>query len=153
MKKHIATLLILFISFSAFAQLEKEKGYPKKISEKLKALKIAHITEQLDLTSEEAKVFWPIYNKHEDDLQELRDNLVRRKLEGLTKLSEDEAKQVLKDMIKLEKQKHELESQFLSDLSKVIPATKVLKLVRAERSFKRKMIEEFKGRRKPPRKN
>ena len=65
MKNKIFTIILLFVSISTFAQLEKEKGYTKKISEKLKALKVAHITEQLDLTKKEAENFWPIYNAHE----------------------------------------------------------------------------------------
>ena len=34
----------------------------------MKALKTAHITDQLDLTSAEAEKFWPIYNEFDAKL-------------------------------------------------------------------------------------
>ncbi|WGD34976.1 hypothetical protein [Olleya sp. YS] len=141
MKKHIITLLFLWIAFGAFAQNDNQR-------EKLKALKIAHITEQLDLTKKEAQVFWPIYNAHEEKLNTLRkESFDKRKEINVDELSEDEAKKMLLNMLNTEKQKQELESKYVNDLLAVLPATKVISLFKAERSFKRKMIEEFRGRR------
>ncbi|MGB6268365.1 MAG: sensor of ECF-type sigma factor [Olleya sp.] len=148
MKKYIIIVLVFLVSFSGTAQLEKEKGYVKQISEKLKALKIAHITEQLDLTTKEAEVFWPIYNAHEEKLNTLRTSSSeqRRKFD-LENATEEQAKKHVLDMLKIEKEKQNTENKFISDLLNVLPATKVIKLNRAERAFKRKMIEHFKNKR------
>jgi len=60
MKKYIYLVAIIAtISLNAMAQ----KG------ERLEAMKIGFITERLNLSSDEAKVFWPVYNKFTDDLK------------------------------------------------------------------------------------
>ena len=57
--KILTTLLLLF-SLMGFTQDDPSK------KEKIKALKTAFITTELDLTSAEAEKFWPIYNAFEE---------------------------------------------------------------------------------------
>ena len=118
-----------------------------KVREKIKALKIAHITEQMDLTQKEAQKFWPIYNANEAAEHKLREKSTeRRKEKKPEELSESEAKKLLLDMMNVEKEKQELQSRLVTDLLKFLPAKKIIALMRAERSFKRKMLQEFKSR-------
>lgn len=132
-------ILTLFISASVFAQ--------RPDREKIKALKIAHITEQLDLTETEAQKFWPIYNANEDAKSKLRESSMnRRKEQPIEELTESEAKSLLLEMEKAEKQKVALESKLLNQLFEILPAKKIIKLYQAERSFKQKMFEEYKKR-------
>ena len=56
MKTYII-LFFTFISLASFAQ-KKDKKF-----EKLKALKTGYISNELNLTSNEAEKFWPIYNQ------------------------------------------------------------------------------------------
>ena len=139
MKTITLFILTLFVSASVFAQ--------RPDREKIKALKIAHITEQLDLTETEAQKFWPIYNANEDAKSKLREaSMNRRKEQPIEELTESEAKSLLLDMEKTEKQKVALESKLLNQLLEILPAKKIIKLYQAERSFKQKMFEEFKKR-------
>jgi hypothetical protein len=41
---------------------------------KIEALKIAFITQKLDLTTSEAKMFWPVYNQYDDEVKNLKRN-------------------------------------------------------------------------------
>ncbi|MBU2920788.1 hypothetical protein KO504_05505 [Winogradskyella psychrotolerans] len=139
MKTIQTIILTLFVSASLFAQ--------KLDREKIKALKIAHITEQLDLTKTEAQKFWPIYNANEDAEDKLREqSMERRKEKRPEDLSETEAKSLLLDMEKMEKQKVAIHSKMLNELLEILPAKKIIKLYQAERSFKHKMFEEYKKR-------
>ncbi|MGB1308148.1 MAG: hypothetical protein ACPG6B_04510 [Oceanihabitans sp.] len=146
MKTTYILILSLFVSISTFSQkLDKEK---------IKALKIAHLTEQLNLTEKEAEVFWPIYNKKEAKEQELREKSYNKKKENkIEGLTETEAKKLLLDMLAIEKQKQELETNFVNNLLNVISAKKTVILYQAERSFRRKMIEQYKLRHKKITKN
>ncbi len=64
--KYIATLgLLLFLTVASFAQDRPDR-------EKIKALKVAFITERLDLSSKEAQLFWPIYNEQGSKMEDLR---------------------------------------------------------------------------------
>ncbi len=138
-------ILTLLVSASVFAQ--------KPDREKIKALKIAHITEQLDLTEAEAQKFWPIYNANEEAEDKLREKSSRRKDKKNEDLSESEAKTLLLEWEKSEKQKVELKSKMLSQLLEIMPAKKIIKLYQAERSFRHKMIEEYKKRHSKEKRN
>jgi len=141
MKTIYSLLLVLFVTANVFAQ--------RMDIEKIKALKIAHITEQLNLTEAEAQQFWPIYNANEALENKLRvKSGEKRKEQNPDDLSETEAKTMLLDMMVIEDEKQELHSQLVKDLLKVIPAKKIIKLMQAERSFKRRMFEEYRKRRK-----
>jgi len=131
--------LTLFVSASVFAQRPNR--------EKIQTLKIAHITEQLDLSKDEAQNFWPVYNAYEKSENKLRARFNKMGKDGQTEaLTESEAKVLLLNMVKLDKERVELRSKKLDDLLKVLPAKKIVKLVQTEKSFKRKMLQEFKSR-------
>lgn len=141
MKKIVITLLFIATTISVFSQGEEKR-------ERIKALKIAFITERLELTEIEAQKFWPIYNAHEKEVEMLRHNArdKRRNLKMET-LTENEAKKALIDFIAFEKEQQELKTQFVENLLTAIPAKKIIKLRLAESEFKKRMIQEMKSRR------
>lgn len=47
-------------------------------SERLHSLRIAFLTEEMDLTPEEAQAFWPVYNARDAELQKSRQSLRER---------------------------------------------------------------------------
>ena len=64
----IATALLFIASSSASAQ---DKGCaPEDWRDRIKAEKIAFITDAVGLTSAEAEKFWPVYNKFEAEKDE-----------------------------------------------------------------------------------
>ncbi len=141
--KQITILLLLIISVSAFGQPDG------KMRERIKAQKIAFITEKLNLTPEEAQKFWPIYNAHETEMEMLRINgrEKRRKLNPET-ISDAEAKQALTDLLAFEKEQQELKSDLVESLLTAIPAKKILALMKVEREFDRKLLERLREFRK-----
>ena len=63
---------LVFAVFSATAQTSAEDGQAPvnaKKEEKIKALYIAYISQQLVLTPTEAEKFWPAYTQYEAELQ------------------------------------------------------------------------------------
>jgi len=70
MKKYLLILLILTGSFS-FASAQKQNG---QRAEKIQELKIAFITQKLQLSPSEAEQFWPVYNEYNDEIKNLRVN-------------------------------------------------------------------------------
>jgi hypothetical protein len=116
--------------------------------ERIKALKVAYLTEQLNLSESEAQKFWPIYNAFEEQEQKLRkENYTKRKETNVESLSEQEAKKLIEDMFFIEKQKFELRENFVKDLQKILPSKKIIKLKIAEDEFNKKMFDEYKKRR------
>ena len=147
MKKTFITLFFIAISLSAFGQRQERQ-------ERIKTLKVAFISEKLELTPEEAQKFWPIYNAHEKEMDMLRLNAKekRRNLKIET-LSEDEAKAAISDWMAFEKEQQNLKSDFVESLLTAIPAKKIILLKVVEEQFKKRMIEELQKRREKFKKN
>ena len=61
---------MLGIAFSLGAQAPSQKGNHQQMKERLQAEHIAFLTEKLELTPEEAQVFWPVYNKAKAEQKE-----------------------------------------------------------------------------------
>jgi len=141
MKKLIILGFVCFLAFNSFAQDKDREA-------RIKALKIAFITERLQLTEIEAQKFWPIYNTFEDKNNELRkQSFGKRKAENLDAMTEAEAKTTVNDMISIENQRSKLKEQFMKDLLNVMPAKKVLLLRATEDAFNKRMFDEWKKRR------
>jgi len=139
MKQLLSILITLLFISTAFAQHPKRK--------KIKALKTAHITNELNLTSSEAEKFWPIYNASEDKHHQLRNESrqLRRKLkEDFDGISESEAKIILQKSIDLQDRMHKEQNKLTSDLIQFLPAKKIILLKKAEEDFTRKLIKKFK---------
>ena len=145
--KFIYPLVFLLISTLSFAQDYKEKR------EKVKALKVAFITEKLELTSEEAQKFWPIYNAFDENQSELRHEKMRAILDrfkpgNVEKLSEKDASNSLIQMEKIEEDLFNLKKKFIKDLQSVISAKKIIKLKKAEEDFNRELLKQMREKRR-----
>ena len=72
MKKYLLIVTLLLGSFSmAFAQ-ENQVGDDLTKQEKIKSLYVAYVTQQLQLTPEEAQKFWPVHTQFETDLKSIK---------------------------------------------------------------------------------
>ncbi|WP_124980900.1 hypothetical protein [Nonlabens xiamenensis] len=120
--------------------------------DKIKALSVAYITEQIDLTTEEAQEFWPIYNRIKETCHKMEREKREfiRSIEGdLTQLSDKEAAQYVKKLTDLENgiHKNRLENNN-EEIIEIIGYKRFLMLTKAEHDFKRRMIREYKERRR-----
>ena len=145
--KFIYPLVFLLISTLSFAQDYKEKR------EKVKALKVAFITEKLELTSEEAQKFWPLYNAYDESKSELRYEKMRNILNrfkpgNVESLSEKEASALLIQMEKIEEDLFNLRRKFIKDLQSIVSAKKIIKLKKAEEDFNRELVKQMREKRK-----
>ena len=118
--------------------------------EEIKAHKTAFITEQVNLTSTQAEKFWPIYNKHEQEVMALR----KTQLEGfktlrnknVDDLSEAKAKAMLLKHGQVKALLTKKMVQLISLLEGVITPQQTIKLLMAEEGFKKRLLKRFRGR-------
>jgi len=141
MKQTILILATVLFSTVGFSQ-NRDAHH-----EKIKTLKVAYITEKLNLTQTEAQKFWPIYNKFEEDHNKLRHDVSdKRKDIDMENLTESNAKSLIKEMELLYEKRYQSYQKYMKDLQTVLPAKKVVLLKKVEDDFKRKMFEEYKNR-------
>ena len=142
--RKLFSILFLFLSFTFYAQGERIKE--KK--EQIKAMKVAFLTTELNLTSNEAEKFWPIYNTFDDKQFELRHQRKKgshRRMDDdeLDKLSDKEATALLTQIESNEEEFFQLRKKFISNLRDVLPAIKIIKLKKAEENFNRKLLQQY----------
>ncbi len=65
--KQIYIILVLAFSLSTAVVAQQPRE-----GERLEALKIAYLTKKLNITTEEAKQFWPVYNNYIDETKQAR---------------------------------------------------------------------------------
>ena len=138
MKKYIFLLITLFItSLTSFAQDGPLRERFKQKKEQVKSLKVAFITNELNLTPDEAAKFWPLYNAFEDKQHEIRAQKLKGYLdriddESFDNVSEKEAATLLAQMESTEEELHQAKKKFIASLKGVISPLKILKLKKAE---------------------
>ena len=142
--KKIATLLFIMI-FSTIAAQENPK------MERIKTLRIAFISEKLDLTTDEAQKFWPVYNEFENKqvLVRKQKRVIMQKLKrkDSNAISENDMNQMLVDSENLESEIQNNRKQFVKNLKGILPVKKILLLRQSEDEFKRKMLNQISKRR------
>jgi hypothetical protein len=139
--KKLIPILVLFLSFSVFAQ---RSG---KMNERIKVQKIAFITEKLDLTSDEAAKFWPIYNAFETEREKIKSKELRAikvEMRNNPDISESEADALLQKLIKAENDLHDAKLKLVNDLKTAIPSRKIILLKAVEDEFNRALLRRLK---------
>ncbi|ATA76120.1 conserved exported hypothetical protein [Capnocytophaga canimorsus] len=116
--------------------------------EKIKSLKIAYITEKIDLTPQEAKAFWPIYNKYSDKIHELHNGGLgkcrKTASEKGNQLSEKEALELIEKEEEINLEIVKTSKEMNLQLLKVISAKKIVLLKQAEKEFRHRLIKQYK---------
>lgn len=137
MKKYTLTIVFALFLGAVYAQRGGEKYDP----EKLKAAKVAFITTRLDLNSEQAEKFWPIYNEFSDK----REGMIRQMAELNNRreqpISEAEAKSRVEKRFELQQQLLNEEKSFVSKVSSVLSYNQIFLLNGLSRDFARHIYQ------------
>ena len=120
--------LLVLILFTGSISFVKAQDLREKRTEKIQALKIAFITQKLELTSEEAQRFWPVYNRYEADIRQVMNN------NGGGDAIENEEKIL------------GVKKRYKSEFDKVIGQPKTNTLFNAEREFRGVLMRHLKNR-------
>ena len=148
MQKLIYTFLIIFISINSVVAQHHGKR------EKLKAYKTAYLTDQLNLSPAEAEKFWPVYNAYEKEYFQLKvnkmseiKNLIKDQ-GGFEDLTEKEANQLLSKLSANEQAILDAKKDLYKNLKNIIPAKKILMLNKAEHDFNRKLLSDYRNKKR-----
>jgi len=118
--------------------------------EQIKSLRIAFLTKSLSLTPQEAQQFWPVYNEYSDRVDALHKEerkMLRSLKQQFETISEQDAQTVLNRHVMIQNNKTKAREDLIANLKGVIPAKKILILIKAEEDFKRSIFEKLRKRR------
>ncbi len=118
--------------------------------ERLNAYKIAFFTKKLNLTSEEAERFWPVYNEFQDkknDIQQKRISIIRNFNQNPVNMTNKELTEAGDKLISLQADEAGLALEYHKKFKEILPPIKVLRLYQAENQYKLQLLNELRGRR------
>lgn len=118
-------LLFLFSVTAMLSAMSQQRNNDRE--EKLQALKIAFLTQKLELSAADAEKFWPVYNQYDREIQNLRDN---RK--G-------------KDVLENEQQLLDIRKKYKPRFEKILGTNRYNSLYNAEREFRTVLIKRLKN--------
>lgn len=135
--KYIFVILLLAFGMPVLAQPDKQ--------DKVEALKVSFITQKVNLTTQEAQSFWPVYNEYTDKIKFARRNF-RRAYNDVPDFKTDaEAESYLNAELKLKQTELDLHKEYFEKFKKIIGAKKTGLLRKAEEEFKKEIIKTIKG--------
>jgi len=142
-----AILGILFVIAFLPAWAQDDDDLPPvqetKARAKIQAARVAYITDQLQLTPEEAEKFWPIYREFAERRKVLRHQLKDMK-QGDPNQQNGQA--AIDAQFKVKQQELDLEKDYSGRLLKVISAQKLRALPDAERRFRQMILDQIQRR-------
>lgn len=113
------------------------------LMQKLKADKKLLVASNMDLTDAESKVFWPLYDAYQKDLQKVNEELGKTISEyadaynqGKGSISNDTAKKLIHQAISVEEQEVKLKRSYADKIGKVLSAAKTARYIQIENKIR-----------------
>lgn len=145
--KRLLPLALATLGTAVHAQEGTPRIPPEKLQE-IKAQKSAFITQRLALSTEQARIFWPIYDKYQAELEAARkeDRSMRRERKGEPPLTEAQAAQAIADELLAKQRQLDIRKRYVEDFKLNIGAVKTLQLGEVERDFNRELLKRIRAR-------
>lgn len=153
MKKFLFLVLALSFCSMTFAQKETDgakkdnKFNREKAMEEIQSRKIAFFTKALELSSEEAKVFWPVYDKCEKEINAARKEMGKsaKALQDACKegKSDEEIRSLAETYYQNLERVSSLQKLHYYEYQKVLPIKKAAMVRMVEERFMNSLIREW----------
>ena len=145
-------LTVVIIIFSASVCSGQSAGNNQdsrqEKKERILAQKVAFITQELQLTPEEAQKFWPLYNEfsaRKEEYAKARKSTERSaKQTGTAQLSDQQAEDLINAELLFEQQVLDLKKEYKEKYKAVIGIQKTVKLYQAEKDFNTYLLKQLK---------
>jgi hypothetical protein len=105
------------------------------LRETLRSNRKALVAVNLELSDAEARAFWPVYDRYQQELGAVQDRLVQviesyRASFGST--TDEQASQLVKDYLAVERDRAQVRQAFLAPISEALPGRKVMRFYQIE---------------------
>lgn len=148
MKARTLSIILFSLLFFTVSHAQEENKDRKPDFEKFNAMRIAFITDRLNLSPNEAQVFWPVFNEYQSQKDAIRMEtfkIERQFMERVEDITETESKELLEKRMELKKKEMELDTQYHEKFKKVLSSKKIMKLYLSEHEFKSFLLRQIRG--------
>lgn len=143
MKKFV--LIIIICVFAGFPLLGQDKQ-----AGRIEAEKIAFFTRRMDLSPEEAKLFWPVYNDYLSRRNKIRldkNNLLKYLNQNYENLDDKEIEESGDRVIAYTVEEAMLTQTYHKKFKEILPPEKVIRIYQTENQFNKILLEQLRNRR------
>jgi len=140
----VAAITILFVS--PVVSQDKPADNMQILRDKIKADKKLLVASDMKLTDSEAKAFWPVYEKYQDELFLLRTRtlkLINDYADAYEKMSNDKAKTLLDELMNIDSLGLKLRQAYLPKFRQVLPEVKVVRYYQIENKINAALMYEL----------
>jgi Spy/CpxP family protein refolding chaperone len=142
--KNILLYISLLISTVSFGQ--RPPGNPPG-GERIRAMKVGMITNELKLSESQAEKFWPIYNNYSEEKNEIHQQIRRLHTRPDENLSNNEVMKRQDKILDLQQEELNVTKKYRDNFMRVITAQQYASLMAAERKFNQMLLDKLKERR------
>lgn len=144
MKKISFIIFIFTIALNSKIEAQDEFPNGSRGREKIKAAKIGLITNRLNLTEEQSKTFWIVYDEFDKKRSEIRKNIRQMTAESRNITTTDDKILVdIKEIMSLKQKEVDLEKEYLSKFLKTINIRQVSELYKTEQLFNQMLVKKL----------
>ena len=149
----IALIIIILMCSNLFAQPGKSKGPGGQYSERMEMMLIWKLTDELELTEDQAQTFFPLMRSHQKEVMELRREVLFQpmyeKIKSDEKVGQSEVNSLLKEIAKMDDKKTKHRVKFIKKSSEVLEPSQQLRLLMFEPRMKSEVQTQMRERFKP----
>ncbi len=120
MKKYLLIVTLFLSSLTAVNAQGDQPGDETKKLERIKALYVAYVTQQLQLSPEEAQKFWPVHTQFEMELRTIKPDLPE---------------------LDKEQSRLNIKKKYQDNFNKIIGTNRCERFFRMDGEFKRKLVD------------
>ncbi len=106
----------------------------KGVGKKIEAARDKFLSQQLDLTDDEADKFWPLYHQYQEELKAIR---ILKRLNGKSASGSPEKELYYDNQMLTTKRR------YLDEFLKIIPSSKISILYKSEQAFNDEVIKQL----------
>jgi hypothetical protein len=139
--------IVVFTIFATFCAMNLSAQNANR--QRLDAYKIAFFTKRLNLTSQEAEKFWPVYNEYQinkNKIQLERQEINRNFNQNELNMSDRELTEAGDRLVSLEAREAALAQEFHTRIKAILSPIKILRLYQAENQYRQQLLNELRER-------
>lgn len=139
----IGVLMLSFLFMGSVQAQEATQMNMEILKEKIKADKKLVVATNMNLTDQEAKSFWPMYDGYQKELEQINQRLIAM-IKGYAdafnagkgEIADDQAKKLITEFLAVEESEVKLQQSYAAKLGKTLPATKVARYLQLENKIR-----------------
>jgi hypothetical protein len=114
---------------------EADEASLEILRDTLRTNKKALVDVNLALSDDEARAFWPVYDRYQQDLGAVQERLVKlveEYTENFGKMTDAEATKLTQDYLAIDRDRAKVREAFLEPISQALPGRKVMRFYQIE---------------------